>query len=239
MQDKIKINEDAGRLFIYTPYELKDALKTALPSAKWDKVRKAWSTSTRSRKRVDAFVEMILSSGVVDEIAAKEEADLEMNEIEAIERELASVIEQNRAARDAALSSAERSERAETVRAHLAAAREGLEVVKADAEGKRAAADAAQKSLEAMLEGVVDFRAIRSDLDRLSRVAGVPKAYAREEREAIEARLMSQRRAARSVGVDLSGLWDAVLSMNFNKISRSHVSDAESRLLELSIYEPE
>lgn len=52
---EIKVTED--RIYIDCPYQLKDSLKRAIPSAKWDGTKKLWSVGKRCKKKLETWAE--------------------------------------------------------------------------------------------------------------------------------------------------------------------------------------
>lgn len=84
MTDKSKIivlvNEKADEIQVVIPFELKDDLKKAFRSAKWDSGNKRWSVAKSAKKRLEAWIHTVEASGALE--ALKDRSDFELNECE-------------------------------------------------------------------------------------------------------------------------------------------------------------
>lgn len=65
-----------GKHYIDIPFRLKDSLKKAIPSAKWDRFRKQWYVGPRSKKKLEAWLASAESEAakIESERKAKKEA---------------------------------------------------------------------------------------------------------------------------------------------------------------------
>lgn len=233
MKNTIETKDMDGKIYIYTPFELKDILRSTLKRAKWCSEEKAWFVPSSSKARVESFIGEVRASGVIEEIERREVAALEAKEIESLQRQLADIKSKIASNERQLRESIDRSERADLLIEYIDISKAKLDKIRFEAAEAQSVAAAKEKELEAKLQGVVSFDDIRHLLFELSKVAGVPKAYANDKRKKIEGELMALYRKAKSAGVRLSGLWENLLEKNFNRISRLDVSNAESALMRM------
>ena len=233
MKNIIETKDMDGKIYIYTPFELKDTLRSAFKRAKWCAKNKAWYVSASSKARVESFVEEVKASGIIEEIEKREVTALEAKEIESLQCQLGDIKSRISSNERKLRENIERSERADVIIKHIDLSKAKLDKIKLEVAEAQSVADAKEKELEEKLQGVVSFDEIRRLLFELSKVAGVPKAYANDKRKKIEGELFESYRKAKSAGVILSGLLENLLEKSFNRISRSDVSDAEAELMRM------
>ena len=239
---KIETTDQEGRIWIALPYDLKNVFRTVFPSARWDPDAKKWSVSRVQRKKVDEWVKQIEESGILDELNAFEEDRLVDAEIKRLESQIQIVkseIETMRLAAD--IATGDRDHRyaiLEQLRTEDHEVSRQLNQAAEAAQAAQAESQAAGDDLLVEVGKIIDLDGLRADLDSLRRVAGVPKAYAREQRDAIAERLMAQFRTVRSAGLRMSGLYDELLGENFNRIKRDDVDRAIGALAKIDLVTP-
>jgi hypothetical protein len=217
------------------PFELKDRFRAAFPRARWDPHKRVWTVGPRSRARLEAWADEVRSSGILDDLATRDERDLSARELDelrvALSRLRFEIGKAEEARREAEKSKAACAE----VRAALDAGRRRLEEVRSVAAEAERERDEAEAALWARLHGIVD----RVEIEHLRRQmlrTWQPKACDRARFKPLQERMREIRDAMHGVGVTSQAVRLAA-EANFNRPDRDRPD--LSVPIELEIYDEE
>lgn len=237
MKKEIKINEATNRagekvFKISFPKELKDNFKSVFKSARWNGYEKVWEVGPRSGKRAEQWRETVISTGIMEKMAAAEEADFDAAEAEKIVSELKSLVaDYDRKIADAENAKREAQRLAEQMRddkdkfkkmaAILVAAEDALAVAVAESEQAKAESAAEENKVADLFGKYVDVDAIESAIDDM--INAMPNKWGkggdRGEFDEAKSVIHTEREKLNRAGLDSWGLTDAAYA-NYNRPDR-------------------
>ena len=201
------------------PFELKDEFRKAFPSAKWNNFNRRWEVGSRSTKRLDAWVKEVLDSGVVEELEARDTADLKESEVSRLLAEIEKVKAMINDEVDVAARTQAAEERCVAFRAELEKHNETLKAAREArkiAEQKRSLV---QKEVMENLATVADVQEIGSLIYEMKiawrQLTGANRARFTEKQD----RLKEIRADLAAVGIESQAL-DLAATANFNRPDR-------------------
>ncbi|WP_296643017.1 hypothetical protein [Roseinatronobacter sp.] len=215
MTNAINITKTQNGASIKFPFEIKDAFRKAFPSAKWNSSEKTWNVGSRSVKRLEKWAEQVNKSGVLDELAARDEADMSEKEINDLNESLAQIRRQISDTIAAKAIAEKARARSEELRAHLDAAREELEAEKAAAEAEADAVVADVESRVAHIATPAKIEALRTQM----RKHWMPKAWAKPHFNKAQQELSKIEDELKKIGVKCQAVSLAACA-NFNRRDR-------------------
>lgn len=214
----ITIKRDESTIHVSFPFELKDIFRKAFPRAKWNRDSRTWSVSTRSASRLDKWVEEVKKSGVLEEIAGRDEAEFATREVESLARDLAQIKGEVSRARKSIVASREKIGTAEALRAQLEAAKSELEIAQAEKASVQAKERAARKDIESRISHITTA----SRIERLRREMlnnYVPRSSARTNWENAQSEISKINRELEAIGIKCRATKLAAAA-NFNRPDR-------------------
>ena len=213
------ITRQGDRHAIAFPIELKDQFRAAFRSAKWDPQYRVWTVGPRSRTRLEAWADEVRASGILEDLAARDERDLSVRELSELRHRIARLRSEIGAA-EAARREAEDAKAACTeVRTTLDADRPRLDAAREAAVRENDELDAARTALWARLEGIVDLAEIEGLRREMLRTWRAQTARNRERFEPLQRRMREIRDAMHDVGVTSRAVRLAAAA-NYNRPDR-------------------
>ena len=200
------------------PFALKPTFRRAFPSAKWNAVEKQWEVGARSVKRLEQWLSEVESSGIEQELAAVDQAEMSEAEVQKLAASLAQATSKLAKLRDARASVEESAARAAELRKLLEST--GTEI--AEAKAQLAAAQEAAAAASAENEARISHIATRAQIESLRstmRRNWIPKAYARKPFDEAQSELLEIREALSEIGIECSAARLAA-GANFNRRDR-------------------
>lgn len=181
---KISILEKDDRLLVTIPYALKDSFKAVFRTATWAAAHKAWSVSTRSRKRLEAWVAEVERSGVLEPAEDHDAREMAEQEVEKLRVDLGKLdmdlrrqLAEQRSLEEIRADNAQLLDRIARMRAELA------NTVAAVAEQRQAAA-AEKADIEATIASIINLNAVNSAIRSIRWLAAqAPRAQHRHDFE--------------------------------------------------------
>lgn len=202
------------------PFALKEAFREAFPSAKWNSIAKQWEVGPRSGKRLEQWVAAV--ADVAAEIVAADERELTEREIDKllvnlqdVRTAIAAKVKRIEALGDAKARYAD-------ALAQLAANKERLAAVKAQAVDAEQAAEREANAVYAQLGEVIDWRVIDTAMIEMARWHQKVGQTAHSKFDEAQALIIEQRKLLREAGFGTSGL-DWLAGANFNRADRDAV----------------
>lgn len=163
----ISISLRASGAAVAFPFELKDAFRAAFPSAKWEPSAKVWTVGPRSVKRLKSWVAEVEASGIVEELATRDEREMSANEVKRLRIQLSNMcraLEKENSSKESA--EALKSE-ADMLRAHLTAIASEYDAAKAAADAVAAEAAKATAEMSVKVQRTVNIEALGEALHKL------------------------------------------------------------------------
>ncbi len=201
------------------PYQMKDQFRKAFPSAKWNAAEKQWEVGPRSIKRLQQWIDEVNSSGVVDEIAEREEREMNERELEELRRTIDDINYDIEKQKDELF-------RLEDTRAAIAKAKAELEEKRDDLADIRKQRDAAAASVEAarrevheIVADVVDIEEIESARREMRKTMKVAKSWASAQYSDAASSLRDIRDRLEEAGIKCEAI-NAALRANKNRADR-------------------
>lgn len=201
------------------PFELKAQFRKAFPSAKWNAAQKRWEVGSRSVKRLQQWIDEVNASGVVDEIASRDEADMSERELEDLRGTISSIksrIAQQRA--DAANLEDTRAEIAKG-KAELDQKRDELADIKSQRDAAAAAVEAERRDVHAIVSDVVDIEEIEGARREMRKMMPIAKAWASTKYGEAEKRLSDIRDRLEAAGIESEAV-NRAIGANKNRYDR-------------------
>lgn len=215
MIKKIELTSGAGVQF---PFELKDQFRSAFPSAKWNRDAKRWEVGSRSIKRLDQWIEQITASGIIEDLAARDEVDMSERELEDLRRDLDRVRREIGSAEESRAEAEARRRESEELRKKLEAAKAEIAAARESAEKAKAEADAAAADVEARIAHITtrgEIEGVRSDM----RKNWFMKSYARERFQDAQKKMKKIRDDLGEFGIECRAV-NLAAAANFNRPDR-------------------
>lgn len=223
---KIEIIKTTGGAAAKFPFELKDDFRAAFPSAKWNGIEKRWEVGPRSVKRLQQWIDEVNASGIIEEIAARDEADMSEREVEALRRSIETIRSQIGTIEKNIDRAYVAKKVAAKLRKELADASASIESKEAELAAARAEQVAAEEALQsarreasasAVGEDVVaEIESIRYSMIALARRVNPEN---RVKYGALRERLSDIRKSLDEAGVEHKGLNPAA-NLDWNKATR-------------------
>lgn len=214
---EIARTEKDGRIHIKFPYSLKGLFKSTFRSAQWHPATKEWSVSTRSRKRLDAWIAEVEASGALMSAEEHDAIALEEKDLENLRQDL-SVIETSlrRALEEKAGLDALTAER-EAVLEQLAARKDELDKARDELQAARKEAAAAKERIEERVRELCDFNALVYYRNIMRRHAnGAFSAKGREAFDEAGEKLKAERDKLFDQGIVSDSLEELIVA-NYNR----------------------
>lgn len=171
MTGKINIEQRGAELHVSFPISLKDDFKTTFRTAKWNSFSKTWSVTTRSRKKLEAWIAAVEESGALisaEDFDAIELADREHEElVERINRLKRDLDAKNSEADDLA----DLRERNAKMLQHIENMKSEISAAAAKNTDERSAAASEKKKIEDVVASIIDLAAVKSAIAKMLKEA--------------------------------------------------------------------
>lgn len=218
------------------PFSMKDQFRCSFPGAKWNAAGKRWEVGPRTIKRLDQWIETVNSSGLLAELDAQENRELD-------EKELTELYHTCSKARLSLAEEGAKRESAETRKQLIQDAIADLENIRSQialAESDRrvaeiAAAAEADKMYE-IVDQVVSVSEITDCLTEMRRNMKIAKANASKRYDEARSELIAHRNTLRGVGIQSDAINQAI-SANRNRPDRDYPDLCREMIF--GRYEPE
>ncbi|MFT0211824.1 hypothetical protein VQ643_04310 [Pseudomonas sp. F1_0610] len=199
---------------VFFPFELKDNFRSIFKSAKWNPMAKCWEVGTRSKTRLENWVEAVQSTADAIVTNAEEEAAARIseNELFAIEQEMKEI------QKTLALAKEIRAN-AEKTKEFLEPAKAELEAAKAELVAAKKEAVSALNEAKAFVSKVIDVEAVTAAHQAMCKNHGEVGSQAREAFNSACWVMREQNDKLKELGFYSPAL-DALYHMNFNRPQR-------------------
>lgn len=205
----VEIQKSQDGASVQFPYELKDQFRKDFPSAKWDPKGKQWTVGSRSIKRLEDWVEKVKDSGVLEELQARDEADLTRKEIEELSDSLEKIRAEAASERRKAEAAAQSKQDYDVLLRNLDMARADLSASRMARESEEAEAEASQEEIESRIS-YITTRSKIEDLRKVMLRNYIPKSHARRSFEEAQKELGQIHHQLREIGVHCAAVIAAV-----------------------------
>jgi len=201
------------------PFELKSQFRKAFPSAKWNATEKQWEVGSRSIKRLQQWIDEVNASGIVDEIANRDEADMSQRDLEELRGAIASIESEIEQRKSESSELEDTRAQIEKARAELEVKREELAENKSQRDEVAAAVEAERRDVHAIVSDVVDVEEIEDARREMRKTMKIAKAWASAKYDEAEKRLRDIRDRLEAAGIACAAI-DRALSANRNRPDR-------------------
>lgn len=204
----IKLENGAAVKF---PFELKDHFRTNFQSAKWNTVEKQWEVGPRSIKRLQNWIDTVKETGILEELATRDEREMNEREINALRNEMEKI----------SLSIKETTRNLESLKETKREIAETKEALEAKRDDIAAEVAAERQSVQALVDNVVSVDEIKSELNVMRKNMKIAKAYASANYDEAADRLRGIRDRLKEAGLECEAI-DKALSANRNRPDRDY-----------------
>lgn len=171
MTSKITIEQRCTELQVAFPFALKDDFKSTFKTATWNSFSKTWSVTTRSSKKLDAWICSVEESGALMsaedfdaiEITQREHEDL-IERMKRLKLELDSKLRESEKLSDL------REQNAEMLK-HIEDMKSRIDAATAENDAERAAMASEKKNIEDVVRSVIDLDDVKSAVSKMLKEA--------------------------------------------------------------------
>jgi len=231
MKKSIQLVKLASGAAVKFPFEMKNQFRSNFKSAKWNATEKQWEVGPRSIKRLQNWIDEVNGSGIVEELATRDEREMNDREIKQLRAKLKeiSLNIEHKARSLEELEDAKR-EIAEAKEA-LKAKREEFAAIKAKRDEVADKVDAERINVQALVEDVVSLDEIEEARREMRKNMKIAKAYASSKYDEAADRLREIRDRLEAAGLECEAI-NKALSANRNRPDRDY-----DDLFELIVFE--